>query len=300
VVELAETTTRLGIPGLFDIHTHFLPPRVLAKVRAQFDLAGPLIGRPWPIRYRDDEELLVEQLRALGVRRFSALAYAHKPAMAEFLNDWTHAFADRVPEAIRCATFYPEPEAESYVAARLAAGVELFKLHVQVGNFDVRAPLLDGCWAQIADAGIPVVLHAGSGPVPGEHTGPAPVAELLRRHPSLTLVIAHMGSPEYAEFVALAEQFDRVFLDTTMVFTDFFDDEDPYPAELMPRVAALRDRVLLGSDFPNIPYPYDHQVEALERLGLGDDWLRAVLWDNGVRLVGLGDPAVAGSRHDDD
>jgi predicted TIM-barrel fold metal-dependent hydrolase len=44
--------------------------------------------------------------------------------------------------------------------------------------------------------------------------------------------------------------------------------------------------VLLGSDFPNIPYSYTHQIEALERLDLGDDWLRAVLWENGARLFG--------------
>ena len=42
----------LGVPGLFDVHVHFLPPRMQAKVWAQFDSAGPLIGRPWPIRYR--------------------------------------------------------------------------------------------------------------------------------------------------------------------------------------------------------------------------------------------------------
>ncbi len=35
--------------------------------------------------------------------------------------------------------------------------------------------------------------------------------------------------------------------------------------------------MLLGSDFPNIPYAYEHQLDALERLELGDDWLRAVL-----------------------
>jgi hypothetical protein len=277
---------RLGIPGLFDIHTHFLPPRVLAKVRAQFDQAGPLIGRPWPLHYREDEAELVERLRALGVRRFSALAYAHRPGMAEFLNDWTHEFADRVPEAIRCATFYPEAEAAAYVGKRIAGGVELFKVHVQVGDFDGRDPLLDEVWGQVAEAGTPVVLHASSGPVPGTHTGPGPVAELLGRHPSLTLVIAHMGAPEYAEFLAMAEQHERVHLDTTMVFTDFFEEVDSFPRELLPRVAELREKVLLGTDFPNIPYPYEHQVEALERLGLGDDWLRAVLWENGVRLVG--------------
>jgi len=77
-----------------------------------------------------------------------------------------------------------------------------------------------------------------------------------------------------------------VHLDTTMVFTDFFEGEGPFPRELLPRVAAIGEKVLLGSDFPNIPYPYAHQVDALERLGLGDDWLRGVLWENAARLIG--------------
>lgn len=296
VVDLAATARRLGVPGLLDVHTHFLPPNVMAKVRAQFDSAGPKIGMPWPLHYRGDESELVAELRTLGVRRFTSLAYAHRPGMAEFLNDWTWGFADRVPEAWRSATFYPEPEAAAYVAQRLAEGAEVFKVHVQVGDFDVNDPLLDEAWGLVADAGTPVVLHAGSGPVPGTHTGAAPVGALLRRHPRLTLVLAHMGAPEYADFLALATAHERVHLDTTMVFTDFFPAE--FPADLVPRLVDLGDKVLLGSDFPNIPYPYAHQVAALERLGLGDSWLRGVLWDNATRLLGAPDPRVAGSRHD--
>ena len=112
-------------PGrrLFDVHTHFLPPRVRAKVLEQFDTAGPLIGAEWPVRYRGTDEELVQTLRGLGVERFSALAYAHRPDMAEWLNDWTSDFADRVPECLRCATFYPEPGVGEYVAARLGADV---------------------------------------------------------------------------------------------------------------------------------------------------------------------------------
>ena len=61
----------------------------------------------------------------------------------------------------------------------------------------------------------------------------------------------------------------------------------PFPAALRPRLAAAAGRILLGSDFPNIPYPYLHQLEALGRLGLGAAWLRAVCHDNAVRLLGL-------------
>ncbi|MEZ5096825.1 MAG: amidohydrolase family protein [Nocardioides sp.] len=280
---------RLGLPGVFDAHTHFLPARVMAKVRAHFDAAGPLIGRPWPLYYRDSDEVLVETLRDLGVRRFTALPYAHRPGMAEWLNDWAAGFADRVPEALLCATLYPEPSVAGYVAERLAAGTQVVKVHEQVGGFDVCDPLLDTAWGVLAEAGTPIVLHAGSGPVATEHTGPAPVAALLARHPRLRLVIAHAGAPEYADFLALAEAHERVLLDTTMVFTDFFAQLGAaYPAALLPRLRelGLSGKVLLGSDFPNIPYPYAHQLQALERLELGEDWLRAVLWHNAVGLWG--------------
>lgn len=277
--------SRLGLPGLIDIHTHFLPPRVMAKVRAQFDSAGPLIGRAWPLRYRAADESLVGTLRSFGVQRWTALPYAHKPDMAEFLNAWAAGFAGRTPEALVCGTFFPEPSAAAYVRSRLDT-VEVFKVHVQVGAFDVREPALDEVWGMVAEAGTPVVLHAGSGPVATEHTGPGPVAELLGRHPRLRLVIAHLGAPEYGEFLDLAERHERVHLDTTMAFTDFFSElGGAFPPEHLSRLRDLQDRVLLGSDFPNIPYPYLHQLESLERLGLGDEWLRDVCWRNGERLL---------------
>lgn len=278
----------LGLPGLFDVHVHFLPENVQRKVYAQFDQAGPKIGRDWPIRYRDGHDERVALLRDFGVRRFSALPYAHRPGIATYLNDWATGFARDVPESLWSATFYPEPEAPAYVEQLVRDGVEVFKVHVQVGEFHLDDPALDAVWGLLEDAGTPIVVHAGSGPVGNEFTGPDPLRRVLERFPRLAVVVAHMGAPEYAEFLALAERFERVRLDTTMVFTDFFDEEAAYPADLLPRLVDLQPKVLLGSDFPTIPYPYAHQLEGLARLDLGDEWLRAVCWGNGVRLFGAG------------
>ncbi len=269
------------------MHVHFLPPDIQRRVWEQFDQAGPKIGREWPIRYRQSVEDRVALLRDLGVRRFSALPYAHRPGVATYLNDWARTFARDVPESLWSATFFPEPEAAAYVGDLVDAGVEVFKVHVQVGAFHLDDPLLDGVWARLEDSGTPVVVHAGSGPVPNDFTGPAPLERVLTRWPRLAVVVAHLGAPEYEEFLTLAERFERVHLDTTMVFTDFFEEMSTYPRSLLPRLADLRDKVLLGSDFPTIPYPYLHQLEALERLGLGEHWLRAVCWDNGARLFGM-------------
>ena len=46
----------LSLPGLVDVHTHFMPERVLHKVWEYFDGLGPLTGgMEWPITYRHEE-----------------------------------------------------------------------------------------------------------------------------------------------------------------------------------------------------------------------------------------------------
>ena len=113
----------LAVPGLADIHTHFLPPRMLRRVWEYFDAAGPLLGRSWPIRYKAGDEERVAHLRGMGVRMFSALAYAHRPGMAADLNAWTMAFAKATPGCLPSATFYPYPYARQLAGlARLGLG----------------------------------------------------------------------------------------------------------------------------------------------------------------------------------
>jgi uncharacterized protein len=278
---------RAGLAHLVDVHTHFMPDRLLAAVWAYFDAAGPLVGRPWPIRYRAEEQRRLEVLRGFGVRAFTTMLYPHKPGMARSLNDWAASFAARTPGCLHTATFFAEPSAAADVRRALGQGARVFKCHLQVGGFDPNDPLLDEVWGLLAEAGIPVVTHCGSGPVPGAHTGPGPIAALLARHPVLRLVVAHLGMPEYSEFLGLAERYDRVLLDTTMAFTAFAEASAPFPRADLPRLRALGDRVLLGTDYPNIPYSYPDALEALEQAGFGAAWLRAVCHDNAARLFAL-------------
>ncbi|MFF2193705.1 amidohydrolase family protein [Streptomyces sp. NPDC058157] len=278
---------RLGLPGLVDVHTHFMPDRVMRKVWDYFDAAGPLTGVEWPITYRHEEEQRVGLLREFGVRAFTSMLYPHKPDMAAWLNAWAAEFAARTPDCLHTATFFPEEGVAAYAERAVERGARVFKAHLQVGGYDPNDALLEPVWGLLAEARVPVVVHCGSGPAPGEYTGPGPVARLLARHPRLPLVVAHMGMPEYTEFLDLADRYPEVRLDTTMAFTDFSEQFSGFPPGDLGRLADLGDRILLGTDFPNIPYPYEHQLEALERLGLGDDWLRAVCHDNAARLFSL-------------
>ncbi len=261
-----------------------MPQSVLDKVWAYFDSVGPLTGLEWPITYREEEERRLALLRGFGAVAFTAMLYPHKPGMAAWLNSWAADFAARTPDCLHTSTFFPEPDAHRYVHEALDAGARVFKVHLQVGGFDPNDAQLDAVWGALADSGTPAVVHCGSGPAPGRFTGPGPMGRLLARHPRLRVIVAHMGMPEYGDFLDLAQRYEGVHLDTTMAFTDFSERLAPFPGAELKRLVDLGDRILLGSDFPNIPYPYAHQLHALERLGLGDDWLRRVLYENGAAM----------------
>jgi predicted TIM-barrel fold metal-dependent hydrolase len=275
----------LGLPGIVDVHVHFMPERVQRKVWAAFDRLEPT----WPITYRAGEGERLVTLRGLGVVAHTALAYAHRPGMAAWLNVHTLALAAAHDQVLASFTFYPERGVDDYVAEALDAGAVCAKVHLQVGKFAATDPRLEGVWGELERRRLPVVLHAGAvadGSGGEEWCGPAPVVRLVERFPDLVLVIAHAGAPDFEAFLRLAERAPRVHLDTAMVFTD-----PPYlgrvPRRLHDRYAAVGDRIVFGSDFPSIPHDYAAQVRGLVGLGFGDDWLRDLLWHTPRRVLSL-------------
>jgi uncharacterized protein len=277
----------LGLPGLADIHVHFLPPRMLRRVWAHVEDTGQPAGASWPIIYKWSDAERIEHLRLLGVRMFTALAYAHQPGMAADLNAWTLDFATRHAGCVPSATFFPEPDVLRYTEVAIESGAKVFKVHLQVGDFDPNHRRLDPVWGLLCDTGVPVVLHVGSSPIRSVHTGPGPLGRLLRRHPRLPVVVAHAGAPEYGDFLELATRYERVAVDTAMAFTRVAEQRTPFPRAFLPQLQdlGLAGKVLLGSDFPNLPHPYADQLSALAGLNLGDDWLRAVCWENMSALL---------------
>jgi uncharacterized protein len=284
--EVAAFARSLGLPGIVDVHVHLLPERLQKAVWAFFDrLEDP----PWPITYRDDEDQRLATLRDLGVIAHTALAYGHRPGVAEWCNQHTLAAAERHAQVLPTFTFHPEEGVDAYVEEALARGGRVAKVHLQVGRFHTTDPRLTDVWRRLEQESIPVVIHASAvyGVAGGEeYCGPDVLRALLERHPDLRLIVAHLGMPDFPDFLALAEEVPSLRMDTSMVLTDPpYGDE--VPAELLPRLTAIADRLLFGSDFPAIPHRYAAQVRGLAALRLDAAGLRDLLHDNAARLLGL-------------
>lgn len=285
-VEVADFVRSLGLDGIIDIHVHVMPERIQAAVWSFFD---GLDDPPWPITYRAPEPERRRTLAGLGVLRHTALAYAHKPGVAPWLNAHTLAVADEDAQVIPSFTFFPEDDVERYVDEAIGRGGTVAKVHLQVGRFSATEPALDPIWRRLVETRIPVVLHASAvyGVEGGhEYCGADVVRDLLDRHPELVVIVAHLGAPDVGDFLDLADAVPSLRFDTAMVLTDPpFGPLSTFTPDHVARVRAMADRLLFGSDFPTIPLPYAGLLRGLRQLELDEEGLRWLLHGHAADLL---------------
>jgi len=229
-------------------------------------------------------------LAAHGVERFCFFSYAHKPGIARSLNAWIAQTARRLPAGIPVGTVHAgDPDILAIANDALDAGLAGFKFHLSVQRFRADDARLMPFYERVAERGAFLVVHAGTMPYRDTYTGLAGFRAVMERFPSLRVVVAHLGGFETEGFCALTEEFPNLYLDTTMALTPLSDpylrsDADAIPTGLLLR---YQDRIMLGSDFPLIPYAYEEERSFVARRALPEAVARKILRDNAARFLGL-------------
>lgn len=272
-----------NLPPVVDAHVHLFPDRVFESIWRWFDTHG------WPIRYKLKTPETLEFLFSRGVTKVVALHYAHKAGMARALNDYVAALAAQDARIIGLATVFPgEPDAKQILKDAFAKGLSGVKLHCHVQCFAPDAPELHEIYEACAEAGKPLVMHAGREPAsPAYKCDPYAlcaadrIERVLKDHPRLKLCVPHLGADEFDDYTRLLEQHDSLWLDTTMVAANYF------PLDVPRRIFEVRpERILYGTDFPNLPYAWDREVKHLVQMKFRDDVEAGVLGQNALRLYG--------------
>lgn len=273
-----------GLPPVVDAHVHVFPEPLFEAVWAWFARHG------WPIRYRLHAPQLVEFLQARGVDRLVALHYAHKPGVARELNRFVAQLVRRYPQVTGMATVFPgEDGDETILREAFDLGLAGVKLHSHVQCFDMQSPGMHRIYALCARLGKPLIMHVGREPKsPAYACDPYALCDsrrleaVLRGYPELRICVPHLGADEYAEYQRLIEDHENLWLDTTMALARYLPLPDP------PALEDLRaDRIMFGSDLPNIPYAWDRELRHLAAMGLAQDRLTRLLSTNAGEFYGI-------------
>jgi uncharacterized protein len=275
---------KAGLPPVVDAHVHLFPPRLFEAIWRWFETHG------WPIRYKLHAEETIAFLLSRGISHIVALHYAHKPGLARFMNQFMAEIAAKYPQVTGLATVFPgETDTGAILRDAFASGLRGVKLHCHVQCFAADDAKLGDVYDACVAADLPLVMHAGREPSAAAYKvdtyavcNVARTREVLKSYPRLRLVVPHLGADEFLGYQELLEQHDNLWLDTTMMLGHYFAMEPPTSL-----LTSRPDRILYGTDFPNLPYAWDRELAHLESHGFTDASLPLVLGENARAVFGI-------------
>ncbi len=264
-----------GLPAVVDAHVHIFPRDIFAAIWHWFD------KNAWRICYQLRTAAALDFLLAHGLSRVVALQYAHKPGISERLNRYMRDKCRDHPGRVSgLATVFPgEKDAVRILREAFDSGLIGVKLHAHVQCFDMNSDEMNPVYELCQSHGKPLVMHVGREPKSEEYRcdpyricGADKLERVLIDFPKLKVCVPHLGFDEIDEYRKLIGKYDSLWLDTTMVLSGYF----PAPEKIDLKTYRL-ERVMYGSDFPNIPYAWDRELKWLSRSGLCPDDLEWVL-----------------------
>jgi len=272
-------------PPVTDVHVHLMPDRLMAAIReALADAAG------WSFPHPTDRAGVEAALRAAGVERYVALPYTASPGTAADLNEWVLDRAAGSDMAVPFATVHPEDDVGAVVGDAFAAGARGLKFQCPVQEVAPDDPRLAPAFELAAEHDRPVLFHAGTAPMFADspYVGADRFAAFLDAYPDVRAACAHMGTFEWERFVDLVAVHDNAFLDTSFAMSTAAADHMAFdPADVPDAVLEDHsDRLMYGSDFPNIPHDYAAERAGLLARDLSADTHRDLFARTAARFLG--------------
>lgn len=277
-----------GLPGVIDSHVHIFPDKIFSSIWSWFD------QHAWKIRYQMDTSSLIKYLLNHGVRHVVALQYAHKPGISEMLNSYMAKTCKEFKGQVTgMATVFPgEPDVERILINAFANGLKGIKLHAHVQCFDMNSQDMEVIYDICEKKDKPIVMHVGREPKSEEYAcDPYEICKadklesVAKNFPKLNICIPHLGFDEIKKYKNLIEKYDTLWLDTAMVLTDYFPMDNKIGLENY-----RTDRIMYGSDFPNIPYAWDRELKCLDQSSLSFENLERVLHKSAEQFFNIRQP----------
>ncbi|MCI4340246.1 MAG: amidohydrolase family protein [Thermoplasmata archaeon] len=242
--------------GITDCHVHINP--VWEMVPGARELVGQHAKASEYERFLRAPTEFLEYLDRCGVDRAVIVNYVSPDVVGytEKVNEFAGSFAAADPERlIAVGSVLPTHRAPGPEIERLARtlGIRAIKLHPPHQLFapnayvDGALPGLRDLYATCERLRLPVIFHTGTSIFPrarNKFGEPMLIEDVAIDFPNLTIVLAHGGRPLWMDQATfLVRRFKNVYLETSSI-------PPTKLLEYFPRLEALAEKVLFGSDWP--------------------------------------------------
>jgi len=262
---------------ILDFHTHAFPDAIAERAIAALiksahdgitsETNGTVSG-------------LLEIMDRFGVEKSVVANIATKPAQSKNIVDWS--LQVRTDRILPFGSVHPDttdPIAD--VEQIQNAGLKGIKLHPFYQNFAADDPRMFPVYDAVAQAGLPLLFHAGYDIAFGDSDLAAPhrFVTVLKNFPKLHVVLAHFGGWNlYSEFLeTLAGK--SVTIDTS--FTAGYCPD------------STRDAILKKHDLNRIVFASDspwgglkNQIDYVAQMPLPDSIKERIFWHNAAEMLG--------------
>ncbi len=263
-------------------HTHCFPDKLAPRAIAVLtENAEPFGYAP----HTDGTAIgAIRYLKNAGIDAALVCNIATNPHQESKVNDFAISLAREHGFLYAAGSLHPDSEQKEEELKRLKdAGIRGIKIHPDYVGVDITDGRYDKIFSLAEEYGMFVVSHTGFDPVSPDH--PHATAEgllsVIRKHPDLTLVAAHMGGPKQSADVL------RLLVGTPIWFDTSLCAIRPAERENLLEILHGHDskRILFGTDTP-WSFP-KKEIEFVEQSGLSDDALENIFHRNAERLLKL-------------
>jgi len=279
---------------VFDAHVHVQPWSMLRqdvlermkRGRADLDQVRACMEKPAEfLKFMD----------AQGIEKAVLVNYVSEVmGFTNGVNEWISKYCAEAPDRLvpvgsidARTTKDPDGETERLFGELKIRGFKIHPSHQYIapnGYTDGSVPALAQIYEVAQKAGRPVLFHTGTSIFPGarnKFSDPILVEDVAIDFPRLKIVLCHAGRPLWMDTaVFLARRFPHVYLDISSI-------PPPSLLEYLPKMDALADRVLWGTDWPapGVPTPAEN-VEAFRALPLSEAARDKILRTNAAKVFG--------------
>jgi len=263
---------------IIDFHVHLFPNKGFDAIWKFFETYGA------EVLYKYYTGQCIDHLRRRNVGSIVFSNYAHKAGFAGPMNEWNIELLENQSDLFCFAAYHPDDADALNYAERMLAHPRVvgIKLHFMVQNIYPQDERLFPLYELVSAKKKRLLLHVGNGPRGNEFVGCAYFKKVLERFPELPANIPHMGGLEFQSFIELLDDHPGLYLDTAYSFWPglpfTFDLDAAY-------LEKYKDRILYGSDFPNVILPRRGEIDHLLSLNLSDEFYAKVFYVNGMRLL---------------